>query len=44
MDKLNGCILLIEDDDLLENYSAVWVKVGVDTKKIDINLSIIKTF
>ena len=24
MDKLNGCIFLIEDDDLLEKYNTIW--------------------
>ena len=33
MDKLNGCIFLIEDDDLLEKYSIIWDKVVSDIKK-----------
>ena len=33
MDKLNGCIFLIEDDDLLEKYNTIWDKVTTDIKK-----------
>ena len=33
MDKVNGCIFIIEDDDLLEKYNAIWDKVSIDTKK-----------
>ena len=33
MDKLNGCIFLIEDDDLLEKYNTIWNKVSADIKK-----------
>ena len=32
MDKLNGCIL-IEDDNLLEKYNSIWDKVSADKKK-----------
>ena len=32
MDKLNGCIFLIEDDDL-EKYNTIWDKVTTDIKK-----------
>ena len=33
MDKLSGCIFLIEDNDLLEKYNSIWDKVSVDIKK-----------
>ena len=33
MEKLNGCIFLIEDDDLLEKYNTTWGKVSADIKK-----------
>ena len=33
MDKLNECIFLIKDDDLLEKYNTVWDKVTADVKK-----------
>ena len=33
MNKLNGCIFLIENDDLLEKYNTVWDKVSSDIKK-----------
>ena len=33
MDRLNGCIFLIEDDDLSEKYSTIWDKVSADIKK-----------
>ena len=33
MDKLNGCIFLIKDDDLLEKYNTIWDKVSTDIKK-----------
>ena len=33
MDKLNGCIFLIEDDDLLEKYNTFWDKVRADIQK-----------
>ena len=33
MDKLNGCIFLIEGDDLLEKYNTIWDKVSADLKK-----------
>ena len=33
MDKVNGCIFIIEDDDLLEKYNTIWDKVSIDTKK-----------
>ena len=33
IDKLNGCIFLIEDDDLLEKYNTIWDKVTTDIKK-----------
>ena len=32
-DKLNGCIFLIEDDELLEKYNTIWEKVSVNIKK-----------
>ena len=32
MEKLNGCIFLIEDDDLLEEYT-IWDKFSADIKK-----------
>ena len=33
MDKVNGCIFIIEDDDLLEKYNTIWDKVTTDIKK-----------
>ena len=33
MDKVNGCIFIIEDDDLLEKYNTIWDKVSTDIKK-----------
>ena len=33
MDKLNGCIFLIEDDDVLEKYNTIWDNVSADIKK-----------
>ena len=33
MEKLNGCIFFIEDDDLLEKYNTIWNKVSADIKK-----------
>ena len=33
MDKLNSCIFLIEDDNLLEKYNTIWDKVSADIKK-----------
>ena len=33
MDKVNGCIFIIEDDDLLEKYNTIWDKVSIDAKK-----------
>ena len=33
MDKLNGHICLIEDDDLLEKYNTICDKVSADIKK-----------
>ena len=33
IDKQNGCIFLIEDDDLLEKYNIIWDKVIPDIKK-----------
>ena len=45
MDKLNGCIFLIEDDDLLEKYNTIWDKVTIDMKKnLVASLSWIKNF
>ena len=41
MGKLNGCVFLIEDDDLLEKYNTIWGKVSADIKKIA-SLSTIK--
>ena len=32
MDKLNGCVFLIEDD-LLEKHNTIWDKVSSDIKK-----------
>ena len=44
MDKLNECILLVEDDDLLEKYNTIWDEVSADIKKNLIAiLSLIKT-
>ena len=33
MDKLNGCIFFIEDDDLLRKYNTIWNKVSADIEK-----------
>ena len=33
MGKLNGCIFLIEDDELLEKCNTIWDKVSADIKK-----------
>ena len=33
MGKLNGCIFLIEDDVLLENYNTIWDKVSANIIK-----------
>ena len=33
MVKINECIFLIEDGDLLEKYNTIWDKVSADTKK-----------
>ena len=33
MDKLSGCIFLIEDYDLLEKYNTIWDKVSADIKR-----------
>ena len=33
IDKLNGCIFLIENDDLLEKYNTIWDKINTDIKK-----------
>ena len=33
MDKQNGCIFLIEDNDLLEEYNTIWDKVSADIRK-----------
>ena len=33
MDKLNGYIFLIEDDDLVKKYTTIWDKVSADIKK-----------
>ena len=33
IDKLNGCIFLIENDDLLEKYNTIWDKINADIKK-----------
>ena len=47
--KLNGqtkwMYFLIEDDELLEKYNAIWDKVSADIKKknLILSLSIIKT-
>ena len=44
-DKLNGCIFLIEDDDLLEKYITIQNKVSADiVDKLIVNLSILKNF
>ena len=44
-DKLNGCIFLIEDDDLLEKYITIQNKVSADiVDKLIVNLSISKNF
>ena len=42
MDKLD--VFLVEDDDLLNKYNAIWDKVSTDIKKnLIASLSIIKT-
>ena len=33
VDKLNGCLFLIENGDLLEKYNTIWDKVSADIKK-----------
>ena len=33
MVKINWCVFLIEDDDLLKKYNTVWHKVSSDIKK-----------
>ena len=33
MMELNGCIFLIEDDDLLKKYNDIWNKIGNSMKK-----------
>ena len=33
MTKLNGCIFLTENNDLLEKYNAIREKVSTDIKK-----------
>ena len=33
MDKINGCIFLTEDGDLLEKDNTIWDKVRADIKK-----------
>ena len=33
MDKLNGCIFFIEDDDFLKTYNTIWNKVSPDIEK-----------
>ena len=33
MIKLNGCIFLLEDDDLLDKYNTIWDEVSADIKK-----------
>ena len=44
-DKLNGCIFLTEDDDLLEKYITIQNKVSADiVDKLVVNLSILKNF
>ena len=32
IEKLNGCIFLIEDDELLEKYNIIWDKFSADMK------------
>ena len=34
MDKLNGCIFLIKDNDLLEIYNTIWDKVSADLEPV----------
>ena len=33
MEKLNGYIFFIEDDELLETYNGIWDKVSTSIKK-----------
>ena len=45
MVKLNGCIFLIEDYDLMDKYNTVCDKVSADIKKeVNSKPSIIKKF
>ena len=34
MDKLNECIFLTENDDLLEKYNTIWDKVNADIQNL----------
>ena len=34
MEKLNECVFLIEDDDLLEKHNTIWNKASANIKKI----------
>ena len=45
MGKLNRCIFLIKDDELLEKYNSIWDKVSANIKRNLIeSLSMIKNF
>ena len=33
MVKLNGCIFVIKNDDLLKKYNAIWDKINADIKR-----------
>ena len=43
MDKVNGCIFFIEDDDLLKKFNTKWDK-SILKKNLIASLSIIKSF
>ena len=32
MVKLNGCIFVIKNDDLLKKYNSIWDKINADIK------------
>ena len=33
MDKLNGCIFVIKNNELLEKYNTIWDKINADIKR-----------
>ena len=42
MDKLNGCIFVIKEDELFEKYNTIWHKAN--DKNLIVNLCITKSF